>query len=62
VVAVAGSAGGVRDTWGGRPRRRAQAKALVEALPATIMKGLKKEDAEALLAKLKELECTCTLE
>ena len=38
----------------GRGSRAAIARAQVESAPAVIKKGLKKEEAEALLAKLKE--------
>ena len=36
------------------PHRAPIARAQVESAPAVIKKGLKKEEAEALLAKLKE--------
>ena len=39
-----------------------QAKDLVEGAPATLMKAVKKEDTEAIIAKLKEAGAEVELE
>ncbi len=39
-----------------------QAKDLVEGAPAVMLKGVKKEDTEAIIAKLKEAGAECVLE
>ena len=38
-----------------------EAKDLVEAVPCTLMKAVKKDEADKLKAKLEELKCTITL-